>query len=237
MTESRSHRIVWLLEELGVQYELKLYKRTKEFRAPPELKKVHPLGKSPLVEIIRPNRPHLVLAETGHIMQYLVQNYDHSKKFIARNPDEQEQIDYFLHFSEGTLQPLLVALLIGLFARKQAPFGTKYFVRLVIGQINRAYYSTELVNALDYLEQYAKGKGGKYILGDKLTPADIILSFPVAENIFAQPERANAILADHIDFGKRYPTLSEWSKDILKEPKYVKSGEIIEQKMKELGWN
>lgn len=225
------------MEELGVLYELKLYKRTKEFRAPQELKKIHPLGKSPLVEIIRQNRPRLVLAETGHIIQYLVQHYDHSNIFKATDPDEQEQIDYFLHFSEGTLQPLLVALLIGLFARKQAPFGTKYFVRLVIGQINRAYYSAELINALDYLEKYATDKGGKYILGGKLTPVDIILSFPVADNIFAQPERANAIFADHIDFGKRYPTLTKWSKDICQEPNYVKSGEIIEQKMKELGWN
>ena len=128
-----------MLEELNLDYELKTYKRTKDFRAPAELEKVHPLGKSPVIEVIRDGKS-LVIAETGHIIDYLIKNYDTSKKLVPATEEDKEQVDYFLHYCEGTLQPLLVSLLVNGYAVQMAPFPVKFLVRMITNELNKAYY-------------------------------------------------------------------------------------------------
>lgn len=210
---------------------MKLYKRTKDYRAPPELTKVHPLGKSPVIEIIRPGAKPLVVAETGHIIDYLVKNYDTEKKLLPASAEERELVDYYLSFTEGSFQSYLVALLINDMATKIAPFGTRFLVTKVVAGINAAYYGPETKKALDFLEANLKANPGKYFVGDKLTGADIILSFPVYENIFKNPENSRILAGISGDFVSKYPNLKAWSDMISKEPNLIKADEIIDQKM------
>ncbi|ODV79249.1 thioredoxin-like protein [Suhomyces tanzawaensis NRRL Y-17324] len=228
---SRSHRILWLLEELNVDYELKLYQRTKEFRAPKELNKVHPLGKSPVIEIVAADGTSKVIAESGHITNYLIRKYDTEGRLVPSSDDDKEKAEWFLHYVEGTLQPLLVSLLVGETAKQMAPFGTKFLVNKVVKAMNDGFYLSELLKNLDYLESIAKAqhaKGSEYLVGDKLNGADILASFPIQQNVFSNPERAQSIFG-RSDVYKKYPHLHQWAQFIAKEPKYVKANQIIEK--------
>lgn len=217
---------------MKLEYELKVYKRTKDYRAPPELSEIHPLGKSPVIEIFKAGKSKpIVLAETGYMIDYLLRNYDTEKRLVPDNEDDRELVSYYLQFAEGTLQPFLVSLLVNNMAKKLAPFGAGFLVNKVVLQINSAYYGPELVKSLDYLENNLKNSPGKYFVGDKLTGADIILSFPVYENVFSDPQRASEMAPGKIDIPTRFPTLKAWSDMISKEPNLVKANEIIKAKM------
>lgn len=211
------------MEELHLDYEIKYFKRTKEFRAPPELTKVHPLGKSPVVEIHKKDGSSpIVLAETGHIISYIVSHYDFDKKLTPKTESGQELVDYYYHFAEGSLQFYLVALLVGLIAKKKSPWIGKFLVAKVVDTMNDQYYLTELLKSLDFLEgQLAKKKGG-YFVGDELTGADIILSFPIYECVFQDLPRAKEIMGG-ADLKAKYPHLSAWCDLIIKEPLYLKA--------------
>lgn len=126
---SRSHRILWLLEELNLEYELKVYRRTRDpsmslLRAPLELNKIRQLGKSPVIEIIKPGRSTpVILAETGYIMDYLIKHYDTEQKLVPNNEDDRELVNYYLQFAEGSLQPFLESLLVNNMVTKMAQHG------------------------------------------------------------------------------------------------------------------
>ena len=109
LENSRSQRILWLLEELGVDYEIKLYKRDpKTNLAPDELKAIHPLGKSPLI-----TDGGKVVAESAVIVNYLIRNYDKDNRFSStQDSDAAQQTEYWLHFDEGSLMPYLVMSLV-----------------------------------------------------------------------------------------------------------------------------
>lgn len=216
---------MWLLEELNLDYELKTYKRTKDFRAPAELEKVHPLGKSPVIEVIRDGKS-LVIAETGHIIDYLIKNYDTSKKLVPATEEDKEQVDYFLHYCEGTLQPLLVSLLVNGYAVQMAPFPVKFLVRMITNELNKAYYKTELMKNLKYLDNYLAKRKTKFFVGDKLSGADIILEFPLIENL-TDNKRIKEFAGDDFDLRKLFPNICEWSDRILKEPKLIKANEKV----------
>lgn len=213
-----------MLEELNVDYELKVYKRDKEYRAPPELNKIHPLGKSPVIEVIRDGKS-LIIAETGHVIEYLIKNYDTSKKLVPVTEEDKEQVDYFLHYSEGSLQPLLVSLLVNGTAVHMAPFPVKFLVRKIMNEINKAYYKTELIKNLNYLDNYLAKRGSKYFVGDKLSGADIIFLFPLIENL-TDNKRIKEFAGDEFDLRKLFPNICAWSDGILKEPKLIKANEI-----------
>lgn len=122
LENSRAQRIAWLLEELRVPYELKMFKRMKDMQADPQLKKIHPLGKSPVVTIETPTTPHpLVLAESGVIVEYLLDCFGKSdtiqrcERFppgqtpsVGAESESWMREHYFMHYVEGSLMPLLV---------------------------------------------------------------------------------------------------------------------------------
>lgn len=161
LNNSRSQRILWLLEELGLKYDIKRYERDPNtMLAPAALKEIHPLGKSPVI-----TDEGQTLAESGAIIDYLVERYGKGK--LAPPPETPEKLryDYWLHYSEGSIMPILVMKLV------LDNFGLSdsgAFSQFVAPQIKLH---------LDYLEnELAKNT---WFVGEELTAADIQMSFPV----------------------------------------------------------
>lgn len=165
LNNSRSQRILWLLEELGVDYDIHAYERDKETsRAPAELKAVHPLGKSPVIE-----HDGLVVAETGAIIVYLLNEFGTDKdgnRLFRPDQGTQEYVDYvhFLHFAEGSaMLPMLLALYTGFLGDAAAPI--------------QPMIMDEIKKVLDYCE-YSLVRN-EWFAGDKLTGADFNMIFPL----------------------------------------------------------
>ena len=160
LNNSRSQRIIWLLEELGVEYEIKPYQRDPDTqRAPAELKAVHQLGKSPVLE-----DDGLIIAETGAIIVYLLDKFGDGK--LRPEKGTQEYVDYvhFLHFAEGSaMLPLLLALYTGFLGESGAPI--------------QPMIMSEIKAILDYCEYHLISK--TWFAGDEMTGADIQMIFPL----------------------------------------------------------
>lgn len=158
LNNSRSQRILWLLEELGLPYEIKRYQRDpKTNLAPPELKAIHPLGKSPVIE----DGPHVVI-ESGAIVDYLIRRHGDGR--LQPDPASATYDEYvqWLHFAEGSaILPLMLNLYVGRLGDAGAPLHPRIH--------------SELANYLGYLNE-ALGLT-PYLLGDELSGADIQMSF------------------------------------------------------------
>jgi glutathione S-transferase len=159
LENSRSQRVLWLLEELGLPYEVKRYKRNpKTMLAPPELKRVHPLGKSPVIE-----DEGRVLAETGAIVEYLIEKAE-GKLGPPANREAVLRYRHFLHYAEGSMMPPLLALLV--------------VNRLgILGRPAKAPIHKMLDDHLDWLEGELGSRD--WFAGDEFTAADIMMSFPL----------------------------------------------------------
>src|ERR1700754_3134159 len=158
LDDSRSQRILWLLEELGLPYEIKQHKRDPKTRlAPPELKRLHPLGKSPVIE-----DNGLVVAESGAIIDYILRTYGHGR--LQPSPSDASYNDYiyWMHYAEGSGMPALIN-------------------RINVARVGEAAsallprFDAEITLHLGYLDSKLAEK--PYILGDELSAADIQLSF------------------------------------------------------------
>lgn len=173
LERSRSHRVLWMLEELGLPYELVEYRRDPEtMRAPAELKKVHPLGKSPVVEI-----DGVVFAESGAILEQLV---DVAKGALRPElgSEAHRRYRFFLHYAEGSLMPpLLVSLITGQLRGKKVPFLVRPIGKAIASQIDGAYTNAELRSNVAFLE--AELASRPFLAGDELTAADVQMSYPV----------------------------------------------------------
>jgi len=174
LNESRSQRVLWLLEELGVPYELKRYQRDpKTMLAPASLRAVHPLGKSPVV-----SDEELVLAESGAIIEYLVERYGNGRLIPPPGTPERLRYRYWLHYAEGSaMPPLLLKLVFDRMEREPAPFFIKPLLRAISGKVKSAFIEPQLTLHLDYLESEL-GKS-TWFAGSELTAADIQMSFPL----------------------------------------------------------
>ncbi|KAL8848373.1 MAG: hypothetical protein Q9221_006622 [Calogaya cf. arnoldii] len=192
LEKSRAQRILWLLEELKIDYELKTYKRVNMV-APPELKQVHPLGKSPLVSIQAEGAPEpFVLAESAFITEYLIEHFGPSlapNKYqkgkegqVQGETEEWLRYRYFMHYAEGTLMPYLVVALLLRTIREKSPFFIKPIANAITGNIESMFLKPNLENNFNFLESQVKSApdGGGYLCGSKLTGADILLSFPLS---------------------------------------------------------
>ncbi|KAF1811506.1 glutathione S-transferase [Eremomyces bilateralis CBS 781.70] len=189
---SRSHRIVWLLEELNLEYEIKLYKRGEDRLAPKELRDLHPLGKSPLLEIQTPGREKpLIIAESAFIVEYLTESF--GKQMIpARFPEGKETIGFeseewlryrhLLHFAEGSfMPPLLIALMVGTIRDAPVPFFIKPVTKSIAQKINDGFLSNQLKQNFAFVESQVASSpdAGEFLCGKSLTGADIMMIFPL----------------------------------------------------------
>jgi glutathione S-transferase len=158
LNESRSQRVLWLLEELGAPYEIKHYQRDAKTRlAPPELKAVHPLGKSPVLE-----DGALKIIESGAIIDHLIRRHGGSALEPARDTPAFEAYNQWLHYAEGSaMLPLLLKLYVGRLGDAGAPLAPRI--------------NSELDNHLGYVEQSLQGR--EWLLGDVFSGADIQMSF------------------------------------------------------------
>lgn len=160
LNKSRSKRIIWLLEELELEYEVKPYLRDSvSFFAPPELKSIHPLGKSPVIE-----DDGLVITESGAITDYLIETYGQGKLAPKRGTKAHVEYSQWLHFAEGSA---MLPLLLKLFVAKDG-CETNFLA---------GYADAETLKILSYFNQSLEGK--TYLVDEQLTGADIMMSMIV----------------------------------------------------------
>lgn len=174
LNNSRSQRVLWLLEELGVTYEIQRYQRdTRTMLAPPELKNVHPLGKSPVI-----TDDGRVIAESGAIIEYLVERYGDGKLAPRAGTDERLRYTYWLHYAEGSaMPPLLLKLVFDRIESGPMPFFVRPVARAIARQVKQSFISPQLQLHLDYLE--AELGRSEWFVGNEFTAADIQMSFPL----------------------------------------------------------
>ncbi|ESK88087.1 glutathione s-transferase [Moniliophthora roreri MCA 2997] len=170
LDNSRSQRILWLLEELCVPYEIKKYERTPNGLAPPELLKVYPLGKSPVI-----TDGDLTLAESGAIVEYLIKKYGEGKF----TPPEKGEIDnlYFTHYAEGSIMPTFVMKLIFTMIPQKSPWILRWLLRIVFDKIESTMLAPELKKHSDLMESHLSKK--EWLAGGNgPTSADFLMSMP-----------------------------------------------------------
>lgn len=174
LESSRSLRILWLLEELSLEYEVVEYQRdTETFSAPESLKRIHPLGKSPTIE-----DDGLVVAESGAIIEYLLDQYDTEGKLRPNSKQALLDYRYWLHFAEGSLMPLLVMKLIfKKIPQNPMPFFVKPIAKSISEKVAANFIDPRLVPQLSFIEQTLEDN--TWFTGEDLTGADIQISFPL----------------------------------------------------------
>jgi glutathione S-transferase len=174
LNDSRSQRVLWLLEELGTPYEIKHYQRNKAtMLAPPELVQVHPLGKSPVI-----TDGENTVAESGAIIEYLVERHGRGRLVPAAGTPEHLRYRYWLHFAEGSaMPPLLLKLVFGRIATTKMPFFAKPIARGISAQVLATLVDPNLKRQLDFME--AELGKSEWFAGNEFTAADIQMSFPL----------------------------------------------------------
>jgi glutathione S-transferase len=174
LNNSRSQRILWLLEELGVAYEIKRYQRDPAtMLAPPELLAVHPLGKSPVIT----DEAHTI-AESGAIIEYLLERYDDGRLLPPPGTPERLRYRYWLHFAEGSaMTPLLLKLIFDRIGAAPMPFFVKPIARGISAKVTRAFIAPNLTRHLDFMESELSAR--EWFAGDEFSAADIQMSFPL----------------------------------------------------------
>jgi len=173
LNNSRSQRLLWLLEELGVLYDIKHYQRdARTMLAPPELRKVHALGKSPVI-----TDGDVTLAESGAIMEYVLEKHGRGRLMPKPNTPERLRYTYWMHFAEGSaMPPLVMKLVLGRIA-KGVPFLIRPIARAIVGRVQDGFVQPNISRQLDYME--AELNRSTWFAGNEFTAADIQMSFPV----------------------------------------------------------
>ena len=174
LNNSRSQRVLWLLEELGLPYDIRPYQRNVEtMRAPPELKSVHPLGKSPVI-----TDGDIVVAETGAIVEYLLDAYGQGRLRPAPGTDARRRYTYWLHFAEGSLMPpLVMRLIFDRLAGAPMPWFARPIARGIVAKVRESYIDPQNDSHLDFIE--AELQKAEWFAGDAFSAADIQMSFPI----------------------------------------------------------
>ena len=174
LNNSRSQRILWLLEELGLPYEVKRYERDAQtMLAPPALRQVHPLGKSPVLT----DGAHTV-AESGAIIEYLLSRHGGGRLRPPEDADERLRFTYWLHFAEGSaMPPLLLKLVFGRVQSAPMPFFVKPIARGIAKNVLSRFVEPNLKAQLDFME--AELSQREWFAGPEFSAADIQMSFPL----------------------------------------------------------
>ncbi|MFM0179545.1 glutathione S-transferase family protein [Paraburkholderia aspalathi] len=174
LNNSRSQRVLWLLEELGVPYEIKRYERDPNtMLAPPELRAVHPLGKSPVI-----TDDGQTLAESGAIIEYLIDKYGQGRFAPAVGTPERLRYTYWMHYAEGSAMPPLLLKLIALrIASAPMPFFAKPIARKIAWTLQSSFIDPQLKLHLGFINKELSATG--WFVGSDFTAADVQMSFPL----------------------------------------------------------
>ena len=178
LQNSRSQRVLWLLEELGVPYDVKRYERDKVTNlAPKELLKIHPLGKSPVIE-----DSGAIYAETGAIIEHIVETHGGGRLAPQRGTDNYRRYKYWMHAAEGSfMPPLLIALLLDRMDAAKMPFFAKPIAKKLTQGVRDAYLAGTIRNLFGYIDSEL-GRSN-WLAGAEFSAADIIMSFPVEASL------------------------------------------------------
>ncbi len=206
LNNSRSQRVLWMLEELGVAYQIQRYQRdSKTMLAPPALLRVHPLGKSPVI-----SDGEQVLAESGVIIEYLAQCYGAGQFSPSLDAAEYWRYQYFMHYAEGSLMPpLLLRLVFNKINSSRMPFFAKPIVQAVVKKTNQQFIHPQIKLHLDFLESELAQR--TWFAGAVFSAADIQMSFPLEA----------AAARGGLD--QRYPKLTDFLARIHARPAYQRA--------------
>lgn len=202
LENSRSHRILWLLEELSLDYEIKFYKRhPKTSLAMDDLKAVHPLGKSPVV-----GDGDLVLAETAAILQYIVERHGDGRVSATLGSNAYVKQNYWLHAAEGSLMPYLVFDLVTSRIGTSAPLFVRPIAKAIAKQLDAAFTHPNLYRFLKFAE--AELGKSEWFAGDEFSIADIQMGYAVEAAMI------------RLKLGDKYPNLARFVATIRKRSAY-----------------
>lgn len=206
LNNSRSQRILWLLEELGLPYEIKQYQRDpKTMLAPPELRAVHPLGKSPVI-----TDGAVTVAESGAIIEYLLETYGEGRLVPPAGTPDKRRYTYILHYAEGSaMPPLLLKLVFDKVETSPMPFFAKPIARGIAQKVKSSFIMPNLKANLDFLE--GELQQSAWFAGEAFTAADIQISF------------ALEAAAARGGLDARYPKLSDFLQRIHTRPAYQRA--------------
>ncbi|AWN14703.1 glutathione S-transferase [Salinisphaera sp. LB1] len=205
LENSRSQRVLWLLEELAIAYKVERYARDPKTQlAPDALKRVHPLGKAPVITDGR-----RTVAETGLIIDYIVR--EHGDGQLAPAPDSEDHLryQYWLHYAEGSLMPPLLLQLVFDTVEKKTPLPARPIARAICGQVKKQFIRPQRLLHFDYLENELRSH--EWFVGERFSAADIMLSFPIE----AAMARGGT--------GERCPKLREFVERIHARPAYQRA--------------
>ncbi len=174
LNNSRSQRLLWLLEELGLEYQIKRYQRDpKTMLAPASLREVHPLGKSPVI-----TDGDTTFAESGAIMEYLIERYGEGRLIPPAGTTQRLRYTYWMHFAEGSaMPPLVMKLIFDRLEKSPMPFFVRPVARGIADRVKRGFIEPNINRQLDFMEAEL-GKSA-WFAGGEFTAADIQMSFPV----------------------------------------------------------
>jgi glutathione S-transferase len=203
LNNSRSQRVLWLLEELGLPHEITRYQRdAKTMLAPPELLKVHALGKSPVL-----TEGEVTVAESGAIVEYILERHGEGRLIPPPGTPERLRFRYWLHFAEGSaMPPLVMKLVFDRIVSTPMPFFAKPIARAIADKVNDSFIGPNLARQFDFME--AELGRSAWFAGDDFSAADIQMSFPV--------EAA----AQGGGLGGGRPRLAQWLQRIHARPAY-----------------
>ncbi|MDH3336300.1 MAG: glutathione S-transferase [Gammaproteobacteria bacterium] len=206
LENSRSQRILWLLEELGADYEIKRYGRDKVTSlAPPELRAIHPLGKSPVI-----TDGDATIAESGAIIEYLLAKFDTGTLLPSHETPEHRAYIYWLHYAEGTFAPLmLLSVILARIESAPMPFFLKPVAKGIAGKVRDNFLDANVKRNLDFME--SELQHSTWFCGDHLTGADIQMSFAV--------EAAEV----RTDLEDNYPRLAAFLERVRARPAYKRA--------------
>ncbi|WP_250658072.1 glutathione S-transferase family protein [Alkalimarinus coralli] len=205
LENSRSQRILWALEELNVPYEVKRYERNKKTSLAPEsLKKVHPLGKSPVI-----TDNGVTVAESGAIIEYLVGKYGDGELTLSSGTAEHREYIYWLHFAEGSLMPqLLLKLVFDKVKSGPMPIFAKPIAKMISKKVMASYVGPNIRDNLTFIDNHLANNA--WFAGNKLTGADLQMSFPLEASVASG-------VAD------KYPNIKAYVQRIHARPAYQKA--------------
>lgn len=207
LENSRSQRVLWLLEELGLAYTVKRYARDREtMLAPPELRAVHPLGKSPVI-----TEDEVTVAESGAIVEYLLDEHDPEGRLRPKpRTPEGRHFTYWLHFAEGSaMPPLLMKLVFDKVRSAPVPFFIKPVVKGIADKVTSSFIAPNISSQLAFMERELAQR--PWFAGAQFSAADIQMSFPL--------EAA----ASRGGLDTRYPKLSDFLARIHARPAYQRA--------------